>query len=100
MKEKLVRDYIPSIIAESGKLCDYHIATMQELEEKLYEKMNEELDEFIENPCIEEAADMYEVLKSICWLHRLNIDDVISKARDKSIKKGGFSAAIILEKVY
>ena len=99
MKEKLVRDYIPSIIAESGKTCDYRIATMEELEEKLYEKMNEELYEFIENPCIEEAADMYEVLKSICWLHRINIDEVINAARDKAIKRGGFSAGLVLEKV-
>ena len=100
MKEKLVRDYIPSIINESGKQCDYHVATMQELEEKLCDKMYEELNEFIENPCIEEAADIYEVLKSICWLHSLNMDEVINTARDKFTRRGGFSNGIILERVY
>ena len=66
---KLVRDKIPNIIEESGKECEYHTATYDEYKLSLYAKMQEELGEFIESPCAEEAADMYEVLRAICLLH-------------------------------
>ena len=45
---KLVRDNIPGIINISGKTCEYHFADHDEYLASLYEKMREELDEFIE----------------------------------------------------
>ena len=57
---KLVRDKIPDIIKENGKKCKYHVADHSEYKASLYEKMREELDEFIDTPCYEEAADIYE----------------------------------------
>ena len=96
---KLVRDLIPQIIEENGKSCEYHIANYDEYKTRLYEKMREELDEFINTPCEEEAADMYEVLCAICRLHRLNMWNVKQYAADKLIGRGGFAERIILEKV-
>ena len=66
---KLVRDKIPQIIEESGRSCEYHVASHDEYKTRLYEKMREELDEFIEAPCEEEAADMYEVLQAPRDIH-------------------------------
>ena len=65
----------------------------------LYEKMHEELDEFIELPSIEEAADMYEVLRTIVWVHNMSMEDVVMTAESKRQKRGGFNDGIILEKV-
>ena len=96
---KLVRDLIPQIIEESGKSCEYHIANYDEYKVRLYEKMREELDEFISKPGEEEAADMYEVLCAICKLHKLNMRDVKYTAADKLIGRGGFGDRIILEEV-
>ena len=96
---KLVRDFIPRIIEESGSACEYHIAGMSELSEELYKKMAEELEEFIENPSLEEAADMYEVLKTICWIHNISIPDVVGEAVKKREKRGGFIEGIILDRV-
>ena len=96
---KLIRDRIPSIIEEEGQTCKCHTADIQEFEERLYEKMEEEIQEFIEKPCIEEAADMYEVLKTICWLHKLSMTDVMNFAAEKANQRGGFQKAIILEEV-
>jgi len=65
----------------------------------LKEKIYEEAQEFIENPCFEEAADMLEVVKAFCWINDLPFDDVISTARRKKATRGGFCRGIILQKV-
>ena len=96
---KLVRDLIPRIIEDAGKTCKYHIADPDEYEDFLYEKMREELDEFIENPSYEEAADIYEVLSAILRLHSLTMFSVDSTATTKREKRGGFRDRIILEEV-
>ena len=96
---KLVRDFIPQIIKESGKSCEYYVASTHEYKKYLYEKTHEELDEFFENPCYEEAADMYEVLSAICFLHDMTMELVKDTARNKRKKRGGFTDKIILEKV-
>ena len=96
---KLVRDLIPQIIEEGGKKCEYHVATYDEYRTRLYDKMREELDEFINAPCEEEAADMYEVLCAICKLHKINMWNVKHKAADKLISRGGFGERIVLERV-
>ena len=96
---KLVRDLIPRIIEESGKECDYHIADRDEYNTELFKKMTEELNEFIEEPSIEEAADMYEVLLAICWCHNIRFQDVVEKAQEKRSERGGFMTRTILDGV-
>ena len=96
---KLVRDKIPDIIEEDGKECKYHVANYDEYKSRLYEKMREELDEFISTPCYEEAADMYEVFSSICAVHDMNMVQVEVAAIDKRTKRGGFIDRIVLEEV-
>lgn len=96
---KLVRDLIPKIIEESGKSCEYHTVKGDELKQRLYDKMTEELNEFIGDPCIEEAADMWEVLHAIFDVHGLRHSDVMKAADEKLRKRGGFELGIVLEKV-
>ena len=96
---KLVRDFIPRIIKENGKSCEYHIASPSEYESFLHKKMHEEMNEFFETPCYEEAADMYEVLTAICCLYKMDMKLVDTAAQDKRKKRGGFADRIILEKV-
>ena len=96
---KLVRDKIPYIINEDGKTCEYHIAGYDEYKARLYEKLREELDEFINTPCYEEAADMYEVLSSIFELHEMSMVRVELATLDKRKERGGFADRIILEKI-
>ena len=47
---KLVRDNIPDIINSDGKDCKYHYAGEEEFKTYLFEKLREELVEFIEKP--------------------------------------------------
>ena len=96
---KLVRNRIPQLIQDSGKSSKCHSADLEEFSQRLEDKMKEELNEFMENPCHEEAADMYEVLRCLCWLNNLDMEDVINAADIKRIDKGGFTKGIVLEEV-
>lgn len=96
-KWKLVRDNIPNIISEKGKTCDHYPAENLEYRRRLFDKMQEESDEFREDPSYEEAADVYEVFMTLLWLHNLDYEKVISKAIDKRNKRGGFKEKFILK---
>ena len=61
--EKLVRDNIPIIIADSQKKCRVRILTNTEYTVCLKKKLKEELDEFTESDSLEELADILEVVE-------------------------------------
>ena len=97
---KLVRDKIPSIIKSTGKNFETTQATdLSEYKSTLYNKLREELEEFIENPSYEEAADIWEVLSSMCSCHDLDMQEVFRTATLKASKKGSFKDRIILVSV-
>ena len=97
MKYKLVRDKIPTIIVESGQMPEFYVAEDLEYERRLLDKMIEELEEFRENPCIEEAADMCEVFSAICDQWGLGATDVIETATRKAEVRGRFTRRFILK---
>ena len=94
---KLVRDRIPEIIKEAGKECAYHVADEKEYYAKLRDKLREEVEEFLEDPCLEEAADILEVLEAI--LSREKYRSVRAEQIAKRVTRGGFEKRIILEAV-
>jgi len=97
---KLVRDFIPRIIEEDeNKTCEWYIADSKEYRSRLYDKMIEELNEFVENPSYEEAADMYEVLRAICLEYALSMESVENVAMEKRLRRGSFYDKVVLEKV-
>ena len=97
---KLVRDYIPDIIEDSGKSCKWHwVSDHKEHMHFLKLKMLEETCEFIDNPCLEEAADMLEVVRTFIELNGFDLDTAMKVSRDKSDQRGGFKAGVILDEV-
>lgn len=96
---KLVRDNILKIIRGGGKLCTHHIASDDEYESKLKEKLYEEIEEFYENPCETEMGDILEVLNSLMKFYDLKPDKVEEARLAKLSFGGGFSKKIILEEV-
>ena len=97
---KLVRDFIPHIITQSGKTCEWHrIKNRDEHMLHLKDKILEETEEFIEDPCLEEAADMIEVIKTFIQLSGLSFRDVLEKAEEKACSRGGFLGGVILDSV-
>jgi predicted house-cleaning noncanonical NTP pyrophosphatase (MazG superfamily) len=96
---KLIRDRIPEIIKESGKNPKYRKAPPSELNYLLIEKMKEELYEFKETPCLDEAADMYEVFLAILENWKLKLSDVKNVANIKKDIRGSFKQGIVLDEI-
>lgn len=94
---KLVRDKIPEILKSKNVVFSSHVANEDEYKEKLLQKLKEEVNEFLEEPSIEELADVEEVLLAI--REGLNFSkEEIEKARiEKAQKRGEFKERIILE---
>ena len=99
MKPKLVRDNIPDIIREDGKVPLIRVARMTEAKELIIEKMHEEIDEFGEEPCLEEAADIYHVFMTLLRIHEMTFDQVVKAAVEKASRAGRFEEMYILDGV-
>jgi len=100
MKEvynKLVRDKIPQLIEESGKRVHVRQPDSVALRHYAFKKLREEVEEFIENPCAEEAADVMEIMNFIC--HRMGIHShtIVAEATAKRVERGGFDMGLVLE---
>jgi len=94
---KLVRDRIPEVIAGAGKNYQVRHVSPEELKDYSFKKLREEIDEFIENPCAEEAADIMEIMSFIC--HRMGIREysILAERTAKRVERGAFEMGFILE---
>ena len=96
---KLVRDRIPEIIIEDGRKPIYHIAGIEEYKRELFRKVEEELNEFRQDPCVEEAADLVEVVYALLEAHKHFLFDVAEAGMKKNAIVGSFSRGVILERI-
>jgi predicted house-cleaning noncanonical NTP pyrophosphatase (MazG superfamily) len=94
---KLVRDRIPEIIELDGHTCKYHVATDDELERLLHQKLLEEVQEFIAKPSAEEMADILEVVDGLRKLHKIDITELKHQKIMKRTNRGGFDKKYVLE---
>jgi len=93
---KLVRDKIPQIIEAQGKKCKLYVATGEDYQNRLKDKLIEEAKEFFENPCVEELADVQEVIDALQDIHRW---DVTGARFRKSQERGAFRRRYVLQEV-
>ena len=96
---KLVRDRIPEIIADTGMTPVVSDGKGEHFSFLLYSKLVEELGEFMDNPCVEEAADMFEVFITLLRENDLSLVQVAGVADKKRAERGGFSDGCVLHKV-
>lgn len=96
---KLVRDDIPEIIAESGKSVRFRYLEDEEYKIALEMKLDEEVAEFHKNPSIAEIADIAEVLYALIDAYGYRVFDVIKYRASKKAEKGGFENGVFLEEV-
>ncbi|WP_436371771.1 nucleoside triphosphate pyrophosphohydrolase [Cytobacillus sp. BC1816] len=97
---KLVRDRIPEIIAETGKNYSTRILDQSEFIQELKKKSIEELDEYLnannDEEAIEELSDLLEVVHALAETHGASIEKVEELRRHKAKERGGFKEKILL----
>ena len=96
---KLVRDNIPLIIADSGKHPLINVAEEEEFYQLLKDKLQEEVGEFLATDKAEELADILEVLQALAKCQGLHWEQILELADVKRNERGGFEQRIILVEV-
>lgn len=101
---KLVRDNIPDIIRNNGgKPVIRVVSSNDEFFSYLKNKLLEECDEVVysksKSECVEELADVLEVVYSISKCLSISKYQLETVRLDKSQKRGSFDKKIFLEKV-
>ena len=94
---KLVRDKVPEIMKQEGKIITTHIADDEEYWKRLKEKLRLEAAEFTANEKIEELASVLEVIRAICDFKKIEMKDIEVLREKKAAERGGFSKRIILD---
>ena len=93
---KLVRDLIPDIIAESGKECRTRILSNEEYLKMLDVKLDEELSEYHQDQNIEELADLLELIRAAAIARGYTLEELEAVRAEKAKKRGGFEKKIFL----
>ena len=93
---KLVRDRIPEIIKSEGRIVKIKILNDEEYRCELNKKLQEEVNEYIEDNNIEELADIVEVIYGILNSMDVSIEEFEKVRKDKEEKRGAFKEKIFL----
>lgn len=93
---KLVRDKIPEIIENEGKKVTTKILNDEEYRTELNRKLKEEVNEYLEENCVEELADIVEVIYGILNSMEVSKEEFESVRKSKAEKRGGFEKRIYL----
>lgn len=96
---KAVRDFIPDIIAQSGKTCHVETLPPREYQEKLNEKLAEELQEYLASDDVTELADLVEVVYGILEIKGITLTEFEQLRLAKKQERGGFSKRAFLVSV-
>lgn len=94
---KLVRDNILEVIRYKGGNPLFHIASDEEYWLKLKEKLQEEVNEFLESEKVEEIADIMEVIEAILIYRRISSSQILKIKKKKFEERGSFNKKIVLE---
>lgn len=96
---KLVRDKIPEIILKDNELPSTRILDDEEYIKELNKKLQEEVNEYLEDENIEEMVDILEVIRAILEHKGVTYEEIEEKRIKKATKRGAFKEKIFLEKV-
>ena len=94
--DKLIRDLIPDIIRKKGIEPVIRLASAEEYRTKLREKLQEEVNEYLESGSSEELADILEVVHALGALENHGPEHLERLRVDKAAERGAFKKGIIL----
>lgn len=84
---KLVRDKIPEIIEQDGKRCLTETLSEEAYILALDNKIEEELAEYLSEPCLEELADLTEVICAVAIARGFTLEDLERVRKEKAEKR-------------
>lgn len=93
--EKLIRDKIISLIEDKSRVRIERDKRRQK--EFVLKKILEEANEFVENPCLEEYADLITILKKASEIFEFEDEDILKTIIDKNQERGEFECFYVLE---
>lgn len=91
--DKLVRDRIPEIIRQQGKICQVVTLAETEFQQALRQKLVEEAKEAAgagDEELIVELADIYEVLNALMSASGISEEQVRQVQAERRAERGGF----------
>jgi predicted house-cleaning noncanonical NTP pyrophosphatase (MazG superfamily) len=88
---------LTKIIKTKGEVARTHIADDAEYAQKLREKLQEEVAEYLQDENIGEIADILEVIDAIAEFKGFNRKEVEVAKQEKAEKRGRFTQRIILD---
>ncbi|MFW6026856.1 MAG: phosphoribosyl-ATP pyrophosphohydrolase [Candidatus Woesearchaeota archaeon] len=93
---KLIRDKIPEIIEKAGK--DYEIKTLKGKKylNSLNQKLQEELDEYLEDENVKELANLLEVIYAILDFKGVSRQELEKIRKNEKKNRGGFEKGLYL----
>lgn len=97
--DKLVRDKIPQIIETQGNRCRTRILEPEEYLARVDAKLDEELAEYHAGPCLEELADLLEVIYAAAEARGYSRQALEQARAEKEEKRGAFRDRILLLEV-
>ena len=93
---KLVRDKIPEIIQRNGEVAKTHILDEKSYVQELIKKLGEEYQEFLDDPSVEELADIQEVVLALSEV--ITTPEELERVRSEKVAtRGAFKEKIFLE---
>ncbi|MFH5183072.1 phosphoribosyl-ATP pyrophosphohydrolase [Paenibacillus sp. TAB 01] len=96
---KLIRDKIPQVMDAKGVTYSIRKLSDQEYVEKLNEKLQEELNEYLEadeEDQIEELADLVELVYAVLDNKGVSLKDFEKVRLEKREERGGFEHKLLL----
>lgn len=96
---KLVRDRIPEIIENSGKIAVTEILDDITYKKLMDAKLVEELKEYQDSDSVEELADLVEAIYAVLNYKGVSLEDFSSLRLRKAEEKGSFEKRILLKEV-
>ena len=96
---KLIRDRIPRIIKDAGEKPVVKTLDAPAYREALYQKLQEETDEYLRSGEQEELADILEVVYALAALDGATPEELEIARLRKRERNGGFSQRLYLESV-
>ena len=96
---KLVRDRIPEIIKNAGKIAEYEVLSQADYAKMLEKKLDEETAEYHASKNVEELADILEVLYALAESSGCSADELERLRARKAQERGGFKKRLFLKKV-